>query len=80
MRFYFDFGLRITINTDNRLMTDTTVTDELMLIHRKLGFTLPQIARIVLTGFKSAFIPFRQRRALYDEAKAEIMELTGLSL
>ena len=26
LRFYFDFGLRVTINTDNRLITDTTCT------------------------------------------------------
>jgi len=27
--FYVDYGLRVTINTDNRLMSDTTVTKEL---------------------------------------------------
>ena len=30
LRFYFDYGLRVTVNTDNRLITDTTVTKELL--------------------------------------------------
>src|SRR5688572_28337796 len=32
--FFVDYGLRVTINTDNRLMSDTTVTRELHLCHR----------------------------------------------
>src|SRR5260370_34812145 len=31
LKFYFDYGLRVTINTDNRLITDTNVTKELWL-------------------------------------------------
>ena len=34
-KFYLDFGIRVTINTDNRLITNTTVTKELMLAHRR---------------------------------------------
>ena len=29
LKFYYDFGLRMTINTDNRLISNTTVTREL---------------------------------------------------
>ena len=43
LKFYFDFGLRVTVNTDNRLITDTTVTKELMIAHRELGFTLDDL-------------------------------------
>jgi len=31
LRFYYDYGLRLSINTDNRLISDTTVTNELYL-------------------------------------------------
>ena len=26
-RFFYDFGIRVTVNTDNRLLTDTSVTN-----------------------------------------------------
>ena len=61
LRFYFDFGLRVTVNTDNRLITDTTCTRELMLAHRELGFTLDDLCTLTVQGFKSAFLPFREK-------------------
>ena len=54
--FYVDYGLRVTINTDNRLMTDTTVTKELQLCHQHYGWSLQTIKEIIIAGFKSAFI------------------------
>lgn len=56
LRLYYDFGLRCTICTDNRLMSNTTVTNELYLAHRHLKFTLPEIKDLVVFGFKSAFL------------------------
>jgi len=46
--FYVDYGLRITINTDNRLMSDTTVSKELHLCHRHFGWSLETIKDIVI--------------------------------
>lgn len=67
LRHYFDAGLRVTVNTDSRLISQTTVTDELMRAHAELGFTWPEIKRLVLNGFKSAFLPYADRRALLAE-------------
>ncbi len=72
LRFYFDYGLRLTINTDNRLMTATTVTDELWLAHQHLGFSLEELEKLIIMGFKSAFLPLRKRRALLAAARDEI--------
>lgn len=74
--FYFDYGIRVTINTDNRLITDTSVTKELWLAHKHMGFTLEEIKQVVLMGFKSAFLPFRDRRRLLTEVREEIERLT----
>jgi adenosine deaminase len=41
--FYFKQGLRVTLNTDNRLMSDTTVTEELAVDGRK--YVHPQPVR-----------------------------------
>ena len=59
--FYVDYGIRVTINTDNRLITDTTVSKELLLCHQHYGWSLAQIKEIVIAGFKSAFLPYREK-------------------
>src|SRR3954453_10857656 len=43
LKFYFDYGLRVTINTDNRLITDTTVTKEYWIAHQELGMPLEDL-------------------------------------
>ena len=73
LRFYYDYGLRVCICTDNRLISDTTVTHEYLLAHKHLGFQLDEIKEMILDGFKSAFLPNRQKssmlRAVTDELK-----------
>jgi adenosine deaminase len=77
LRFYFDFGLRVSVNTDNRLITDTSSTKELWLCHREMGFTLEDIQTVVVQGFKSAFLPFREKADLLKAVNQEIAEVTG---
>ena len=72
LRRYFDLGIVACINTDNRLMSATTVTEELWLAHTKLRFTREEIDRLILYGFASAFLPFHEREALVAKAKAEL--------
>ena len=72
LRRYFDLGIVACINTDNRLMSATTVTDELWLAHTKLRFTREEIDRLILYGFASAFLPFHEREALVAKAKDEL--------
>ncbi|MFN2384150.1 MAG: adenosine deaminase [Gemmatimonadota bacterium] len=68
LRTYFDRGVRVTVNTDNRLMSGTTMTDELALCVEHLGFTFDEIKKLVLNGFKSAFLRYPERKALIGEA------------
>lgn len=75
LRFYLDFGLRVTVNTDNRLVTDTTCTKELLLVHEKMGLTLADICTLLVQGFKSAFLPFREKQDLLRRVNAEIAEV-----
>ncbi|MBQ1925492.1 MAG: adenosine deaminase [Proteobacteria bacterium] len=62
LKFYMDFGLRITLNTDNRLVTDTTLTEEYKLACQIFHLTYDEVKRLVVDGFKSAFMPFRKKR------------------
>jgi len=73
--FYVDYGLRVTINTDNRLMSDTTSTKELQLCHRHYGWSLATIKEIIIAGFKSAFMPYREKADLLLEISRELAKV-----
>jgi adenosine deaminase len=70
--FFVDYGLRVTINTDNRLMSDTTVSHELHLCHRHYGWSLHTIKEIIIAGWKSAFMPYREKADLLAEVSREL--------
>jgi adenosine deaminase len=63
---------RVTINTDNRLMSDTTVTKELLLCHQHYGWSLHTIKEIIISGFKSAFMPYREKSDFLAEISREL--------
>ena len=75
LRFYLDYGLRVTLNTDNRLVSNTTLTDEYMLAINGLGLDYADVKSIIINGFKSAFIPYRERVVLLNKALAEMEKL-----
>jgi adenosine deaminase len=72
LKLYFNLGLRVTVNTDNRLVTDTTVSKELWLCHQALGLTLTDLKQIILAGFKSAFLPFHVKQSYLRKASEEL--------
>jgi adenosine deaminase len=72
LKRYFDLGLRVSINTDNRLITDTTVSKELWLVHSEMGVPFSDIKAMVLAGFKSSFLPFHEKQALLRQVAAEL--------
>ena len=73
--FFVDYGLRVTINTDNRLITDTTVSKELLLCHEHYGWTFEQIKEILVAGFKSAFIAYREKADILKEITTELQAI-----
>ena len=72
IKFYYDLGLRVTLNTDNRLISDVNLTDEYMLAIEKFGFTANDIKYLILNGFKSAFLPFHQKIILIKQITKEL--------
>ncbi len=75
LRQYFDRGMNVVLNTDNRLMSGTTLTDEYMHASRYFGLGLDDLARIALNGFESAFLPWKDRQALVDKVRDELTTL-----
>lgn len=76
MRLYYNLGGRITANTDNRLITDTTVSKELWIMHSEMGFSLADIKQVILNGFKSSFMAFHEKRRYLETISAELARYT----
>ena len=74
IRFYFDMGLRVTINTDNRLISKTTLTDEYLLAIKEFNFSPKDIKYLITNGFKSAFLPLNQKVKLLKRVSQELRE------
>jgi adenosine deaminase len=70
--FFYTYGLRITINTDNRLVTNTTVSKEMLLIHQLYGLGLEDLKELIISGFKSAFLPYREKADLLKKVTHEL--------
>jgi adenosine deaminase len=75
LRRYFDRGLNVVLNTDNRLMSGTTLTDDYLHAARALDFTFDELARIARNGFTSAFLSWEERAAMLTAFDAEIERL-----
>ena len=75
LRRFFDAGMVVSLNTDNRLMSATTMTDEFWRAHRHLGLDWTQLTEIALMGFNTAFLPHRERTGLVAAVRQEIAEL-----
>jgi adenosine deaminase len=72
VKLYTNLGLRVTINTDNRLITDTSMSHELWHCHTQMGMTLADIKQICIAGFKSAFLPFHVKQAYLRRVTDEL--------
>jgi len=58
---------RVTVNTDNRLMSGTSMSREMGLLVGEAGWTLEDLRWVTINAMKSAFIPFDERLAIIDE-------------
>jgi adenosine deaminase len=61
-KYYYEQGIRVTLNTDNRLVSNTTLSKEYLIAKETFGLTLDDFREIIISGFKSAFISHLQRR------------------
>lgn len=67
---YLEKGFRVTLNTDNRLMSRTSMTQEYMLAVEHYGCTLQQLEKLCINGMKSAFAHHDERlRVIFDKIK-----------
>ncbi|MFM6849097.1 MAG: adenosine deaminase, partial [Terrabacter sp.] len=61
-----DLRFRVTVNTDNRLMSGTSMTQEMFGLVEAFGYTLEDLRWFTINAMKSAFLPFDERLAIID--------------
>jgi len=79
LREFFDRGAAVTINTDNRLISGTTLTDEYTHCAAQLGFTFEDLRECVENACRAAFLPLEDRVALL-ESMADELDVLQMSL
>ncbi|MGD9572727.1 MAG: adenosine deaminase [Thermoleophilia bacterium] len=57
---------RVTVNTDNRLMSDTSMSKEFLLLGETFGWDLADMRWATINAMKSAFLPFDERLHLIN--------------
>ena len=58
---------RVTVNTDNRLMSDTSMTHEMNELVNAFDWNFLDLQRVTINALKSAFIPFEERLAIIEK-------------
>ncbi len=61
---YYAYRFRVTLNTDDRLMSDTTMTKEFKIAHQVFKLGLDDLEKLTINAMKSAFIPYNRRLEL----------------
>jgi adenosine deaminase len=62
-----DLRFRVTVNTDNRLMSGTSMSREMALLAEAFGWDWGEMQWLTINAMKSAFIPFDERLAIINE-------------
>ncbi|MEU4400779.1 adenosine deaminase, partial [Micromonospora orduensis] len=63
-----DLRFRATVNTDNRLMSGTSMSREMSLLVETFGYGWRELQWFTINAMKSAFIPFDERLRIIDES------------
>lgn len=71
MDAFLSSGLCVTVNTDNRRVSDTSLTREYMLMVQRFGWGLQEIQTTTLNSLRAAFLPEAEKLALITAFKGE---------
>jgi len=72
IRALVEAGVPVTVNTDNRLFTNSTMTEELWIAHTRCGIDAASLREVVLNGFRHAFLPWDDKQSLVRAVEAEL--------
>nr|WP_203684143.1 adenosine deaminase [Actinoplanes siamensis] len=67
IKLLHDLRFRVTVNTDNRLMSGTSMSREMSLLVDSFGWGWAELQWLTINAMKSAFVPYDERLALINE-------------
>ena len=62
-----DLRFRVTVNTDNRLMSNVTMTSEMAALTTAFGYDWARLRWLTVNAMKSSFLAFRERLAIIED-------------
>jgi adenosine deaminase len=74
---------RVTVNTDNRLMSATSMTNELRQLRDAFGYDWDDFEWLTVNAMKSAFAPFDERLRIINERikpRYALLRASGLGI
>ena len=71
-KYFIDEKIRVTLNTDNRLISNTSLSKEYEIAINNFNLNENEIRTIIINGFKSAFLPHNKRRELIRKVADEL--------
>ena len=60
-KLFYQEKFRVTLNTDNRLMSNTSMTQEFEAARDTFGLTMDDFEKLTINAMKSAFLPYDRR-------------------
>lgn len=61
---YVRSNIPVTVNTDNRLFSRTSVTEELWRVYQHSSLEKRHLREIAINGFRYAFLPYQEKQSL----------------
>lgn len=77
LKRYLDSGVRVTINTDSRLISGVTLTEEYVRAVNELGLTVADLCQCVMNACEASFLPFTERARLIASVRADLVRDWG---
>ncbi|MDH4378868.1 MAG: hypothetical protein QE263_03065 [Vampirovibrionales bacterium] len=86
--FFLKLGLKVSVNTDNRTISNTDNANELIKLHQHLGLRWDEVKKLLKNGVDTAFIPKSTERTLikkdmltrFEELERDPKTLLGIML
>lgn len=80
LRRLHDAGVTVTVNSDDPPLFNTTMNQEVALLHSEFGFDVGQIDEILLNAVRESFLPESEKRAMEKEFRSEMANLKKIHL
>ena len=75
LRRLYDAGLLVTLNSDDPIFFNTSLTEEYRLAVKSFGFNVDELVSLVMNGVRAAFLPLPERQAFIHAMEEEIKTL-----